>query len=611
MLSNDYDALGRRTTLTLPDASTVSYSYNAGFLHSVQRKGWKHTYAERDLDGAITRSTLPAKLGDLYVKRDALARCTALLSPFFLEEQTYDSVGNLSSLHLLDPLGELHSSFAYDDLHQLVAENENSYSFDSLYNRRRTNNVSHAINDLCQIADAGYHYDANGNMLSNGECLFEYDTQDRLIKVTRGELTLLYTYDPFHRRLSKAVYQNQQLLQKSYFLWDGNNEIGSFDEELSPQELRILGEGLGAELGAALFLELNGKSYVPLHDHRGSLIILLDLETQKPIETYRYTAFGEETTQGTLSPWRFSSKRLDTETGFIYFGRRYYSPALGRWITPDPQGFTDGPNLYAYVLNNPLSHFDLYGLRVERNRNIFLDGWLYFTRERIPRSKACDHRFFGFEKTYANKSKYIAVPRPEAALIGAGLGFINGLGNTEKDARGTIDYFDKDLNLGQMDLVYNATHGILADLIECIYNLCRGKMTPPAFKLIEGWDNFFQNANPNAVYVQICHSQGAIHVRNALRHYSKELRKRIIVLAIAPGAYIHQSLCLSVTHFVSKRDIVPRLDLAGRKSCADTIVYLDPHKDAKWFDHGIKSPTYAEPLQDAWLKIQKKYGENH
>ncbi len=53
------------------------------------------------------------------------------------------------------------------------------------------------------------------------------------------------------------------------------------------------------------------------------------------------------------------------ETGWVYFGRRYYNPVTGRWTTSDPLGFTDGPNLYAYVHNNPLTHFDLYGLFAE------------------------------------------------------------------------------------------------------------------------------------------------------------------------------------------------------------------------------------------------------
>jgi len=58
------------------------------------------------------------------------------------------------------------------------------------------------------------------------------------------------------------------------------------------------------------------------------------------------------------NPWKFSSKRLDDETGFSFFGRRYYAPDIGRWITPDPAGFADGPNLYAYVHNQPLAYID-------------------------------------------------------------------------------------------------------------------------------------------------------------------------------------------------------------------------------------------------------------
>lgn len=31
---------------------------------------------------------------------------------------------------------------------------------------------------------------------------------------------------------------------------------------------------------------------------------------------------------------------------------------IGRWIPPDPAGFVDGPNLYAYVHNQPLRYID-------------------------------------------------------------------------------------------------------------------------------------------------------------------------------------------------------------------------------------------------------------
>jgi RHS repeat-associated protein len=134
--------------------------------------------------------------------------------------------------------------------------------------------------------------------------------------------------------------------------------------------LRILGLGKGAEIGAAVALEIRGKTFVPLHDQSGNVVVLVDMESKRVVENYRYSAFGEESvydaegekTTQSMNPWRFSSKRVDPETGFSFFGRRYYDSVNGRWVTADPLGFEGGPNLYAYVLNSPLTHFDLYGL---------------------------------------------------------------------------------------------------------------------------------------------------------------------------------------------------------------------------------------------------------
>jgi len=61
-------------------------------------------------------------------------------------------------------------------------------------------------------------------------------------------------------------------------------------------------------------------------------------------------------------PYYFTGRRYDPETGLFYYRNRYYSADLGRWLSPDPAGFVDGPNLYAYVGNNPWSAFDPYGL---------------------------------------------------------------------------------------------------------------------------------------------------------------------------------------------------------------------------------------------------------
>jgi RHS repeat-associated protein len=129
----------------------------------------------------------------------------------------------------------------------------------------------------------------------------------------------------------------------------------------SPLELRILGEITHAEIGAAIAIELQGKPYAPIHDLSGNIAALLPLDRSQPTQI-RYSAFGEELLDGPAQcPWRFSSKRVD-QTGLVYYGRRFYQPSLGRWLSPDPAGFTDGMNLYCFVHNNPLTHFDEYGL---------------------------------------------------------------------------------------------------------------------------------------------------------------------------------------------------------------------------------------------------------
>ena len=56
---------------------------------------------------------------------------------------------------------------------------------------------------------------------------------------------------------------------------------------------------------------------------------------------------------------------LDKEIGLIYFGKRYYDPEVGRWTSLDPIGEIDGPNLYAYANNNPITYVDYFGLASE------------------------------------------------------------------------------------------------------------------------------------------------------------------------------------------------------------------------------------------------------
>ena len=62
-----------------------------------------------------------------------------------------------------------------------------------------------------------------------------------------------------------------------------------------------------------------------------------------------------------FSPYLFQGREYDSETGLYYFRARYLDPNLQRFLTPDPLGYQDGPNLYASFQNNPGVYTDPQG----------------------------------------------------------------------------------------------------------------------------------------------------------------------------------------------------------------------------------------------------------
>lgn len=115
------------------------------------------------------------------------------------------------------------------------------------------------------------------------------------------------------------------------------------------------------------------------------------------------------------------------------------------------------------------------------------------------------------------------------------------------------------------------------------------------------WDSFFDSASDIARFFMCGHSQGVIHIRNALKTYPEERRKRIQIVAIAPGGYIDEELALGgVIHYRAKYDLVPRLDRSGAKKAKYTTFTLPSHPDTKFSmigDHTFMSPTYTRVLR--------------
>ncbi|MGA1826396.1 MAG: RHS repeat domain-containing protein, partial [bacterium] len=89
---------------------------------------------------------------------------------------------------------------------------------------------------------------------------------------------------------------------------------------------------------------------------------------------YQYDPFGNKiVTMGSMvddNPFRFSTKYFDEESGFYYYGYRYYSPELGRWLCRDPSGEIAGVLLYGFVRNDSLNYWDWLGYNKSRTADI-------------------------------------------------------------------------------------------------------------------------------------------------------------------------------------------------------------------------------------------------
>ena len=99
-------------------------------------------------------------------------------------------------------------------------------------------------------------------------------------------------------------------------------------------------------------------------DHLGSASWITDLSGQ-PVQHLQYKPFGgdyiDQQAPGTdySERFRFTGKERDAETGYDYFGARYYSSSLGIWLSVDPMS-DKYPSLspYVYCADNPVNAFD-------------------------------------------------------------------------------------------------------------------------------------------------------------------------------------------------------------------------------------------------------------
>jgi RHS repeat-associated protein len=112
--------------------------------------------------------------------------------------------------------------------------------------------------------------------------------------------------------------------------------------------------------------------FLEIGDHLGSATTVIDKDTSELVERITYQAYGAAESDYRPTRWasyretyRFTGKEDDIDVGLTYFGARYYSPAMARWISADPlaiHGLGADLNPYRYVMDSPLAHVDPSGL---------------------------------------------------------------------------------------------------------------------------------------------------------------------------------------------------------------------------------------------------------
>ena len=226
-------------------------------------------------------------------------------------------------------------------------------------------------------------YDSDGNLLddagintgTSGDRNFIWDAENRLIEVkdeSDGTTIATYAYDYLGRRVRKTVPGTGG--EDTVFLYDGWNVIAEYQLKTENWELKtsytwgmdLSGSMQGAGgVGGLLAVNDGTNTFYPTYDGNGNVSEYLNASGTN-IAHYEYDAFGnivKATGNSEDFRYRFSTKPLDVEIGWYYYGYRYYDPLTGRWPSRNPIGEYGGLNLYSFVKNNGINSFDMLGLQ--------------------------------------------------------------------------------------------------------------------------------------------------------------------------------------------------------------------------------------------------------
>ena len=167
-------------------------------------------------------------------------------------------------------------------------------------------------------------------------------------------LAVGFKYDPFGRRIYKSSTAGT-----SIFAYDGPNLV----EETNSSGAVVARYTDGTNVDEPLAMLRSSTTSYYHADGLGSVTSLSNTAGTLA-QTYTFDSFGKQTasTGSLVNPFQYTGRESDPETGLYYYRARYYDPAVGRFVSEDPIGFSGGSNFYRYARNNPVRRKDPSGL---------------------------------------------------------------------------------------------------------------------------------------------------------------------------------------------------------------------------------------------------------
>ena len=96
-------------------------------------------------------------------------------------------------------------------------------------------------------------------------------------------------------------------------------------------------------------------------DERGSIVSVTD-SVGTLLGINRYDEYGQPQSTN-IGVWGYTGQAWLPSIGVWYYKARVYEPELGRFLQTDPIGYVQGPNLYVYVVVDPVNLVDPLGLQ--------------------------------------------------------------------------------------------------------------------------------------------------------------------------------------------------------------------------------------------------------